>query len=108
MNKTIRSGARDIIYKVFTRCLAEYQAGTLLAELEDVYKRTEYLTGKSESTIRRIVKEGKKTVENLVLPPSTERVDLGKCWMILISVLSGKKYIIFIQLRKKSLHCQNC
>ncbi|KOB52301.1 Carboxyl/choline esterase, partial [Operophtera brumata] len=76
MNKTIRSGARDIIYKVFTRCLAEYQAGTLLAELEDVYKRTAYLTGKSESTIRRIVNEGKKIVENLVLPPSTEKAPL--------------------------------
>ncbi|KOB67941.1 putative nad dependent epimerase/dehydratase [Operophtera brumata] len=51
MNKTIRSGARDIIYKVFTRCLAEYQGGTLLAELEDVYKRTAYLTGASTFTV---------------------------------------------------------
>lgn len=45
MNKTIRSGTREVIYKVFIRCLAEFQAGRLLTEMEDVYKRTADLTG---------------------------------------------------------------
>lgn len=46
MNKTVRSGARDIIYKVYRRCLAEYQAGKLPTELENVFKRTADITGK--------------------------------------------------------------
>lgn len=46
MNKVIRGGAREIIYKVFMRCMAEYQAGSLLTELDDVYKRTADFTGK--------------------------------------------------------------
>lgn len=46
MNKVIRGVARDIIYKVFLRCLAEFQAGKLLSNLDDVYKRTADFTGK--------------------------------------------------------------
>lgn len=47
MNKVIRSGARNVIYKVFLRCLAEFQAGKLLSPLDDVYKRTAELAGKN-------------------------------------------------------------
>lgn len=46
MNKVIRGGAREIIYKVFMWCMAEYQAGKLLSKLDDVYKRTADFTGK--------------------------------------------------------------
>lgn len=46
MNKVIRGGAREIIYKVFMRCLAEFQAGKLLSNLEDIYHRTADFTGK--------------------------------------------------------------
>lgn len=46
MNKTIRGGAREIIYKVFMRCLAEFQSGQLLTDLDCVYKRTADYTGK--------------------------------------------------------------
>lgn len=45
MNKTIRGGAREIIYAVFKRCMAEYEAGKLLTDLDDVYKRTAAMTG---------------------------------------------------------------
>ncbi|KAL0895149.1 hypothetical protein ABMA27_013600 [Loxostege sticticalis] len=54
MNKTIRGGARNIVYRVFLQCLAEFQAGTLLRNLEDIYQRTADYTGVSESTVRRI------------------------------------------------------
>lgn len=46
MNKTIRGGSRDIIYKDFLQCLAEYQTGTLLTDLADIYQRTAVYTGK--------------------------------------------------------------
>lgn len=45
MNKTIRSGARAIIYNVFLRCLAENQAGEILFPLDNVYQRTADMTG---------------------------------------------------------------
>ena len=45
MNRTIRSSARAVVYKVFLRCLAENEAGQLLSELGDVYRRTADLTG---------------------------------------------------------------
>lgn len=56
MNKTIRSGTREVIYKVFMRCLAEFQAGKLLTDLEDVYKRTADMTGKYRSNIMCFLK----------------------------------------------------
>lgn len=46
MPKVIRGGAREIIYKVFMRCMAEFQAGKLLTDLDDVYNRTADFTGK--------------------------------------------------------------
>lgn len=45
MNKTIGSGARSVIHKVFLRCLAENEAGQLLSALDDVYQRTADMTG---------------------------------------------------------------
>lgn len=45
MNKTIRSGARTVIYKVLLRCLAEAEAGQILYQLENVYQRTADMTG---------------------------------------------------------------
>ncbi|CAH0587211.1 unnamed protein product [Chrysodeixis includens] len=60
MNKTIRSSARTVIYKVFNRCLAENEAGQILSELSDVYRRTAEMTGVSINTVRNIEKEGKK------------------------------------------------
>lgn len=43
--KTIRSSAREIIYKVYARCLAELEAGQILSDINDVYKRTAEMTG---------------------------------------------------------------
>ncbi|XP_026738814.1 uncharacterized protein LOC113501772 isoform X2 [Trichoplusia ni] len=61
MNRSvIRSSAREIIYKVYKRCLAESEAGQYLSDLNDVYKRTAEMTGKSVSTIRRIALEGQR------------------------------------------------
>ncbi|KAJ2951347.1 hypothetical protein O0L34_g13476 [Tuta absoluta] len=86
MNRTIRSGTREVIYKVFLRCLAEFQAGKLLTDLEDVYKRTADMTGKSESTVRRIADEGSKTEGKFSTPakhrkgrPKKELDDFDKC-----------------------------
>lgn len=45
MNKTIRSAGRQIIYKVYRRCLAEKEAKTILTDLNDVYQRTADMTG---------------------------------------------------------------
>ncbi|CAH0729134.1 unnamed protein product, partial [Brenthis ino] len=58
MNRTIRSSAREIIYRVYRRCLLEYEAKNILSDLNNVYKRTAEMTGKSESTVRRVVLEG--------------------------------------------------
>ncbi|RVE45425.1 hypothetical protein evm_009943 [Chilo suppressalis] len=58
MNKPIRSSAREIIYKVYLRCLEKQQARTILSNLVNVYQRTADMTGKSISTVRRIVREG--------------------------------------------------
>ncbi|KAL4707444.1 hypothetical protein ACJJTC_008629 [Scirpophaga incertulas] len=45
MNRTvIRSSARDIIYKVYMRCLSECEAGQCLSDLNDVYQRTAEIT----------------------------------------------------------------
>lgn len=46
MYKIIRGGAREIIYKVLMQCMAEFQIGKLLSELDLVYKRTVDYTGK--------------------------------------------------------------
>lgn len=45
MNKTIQSAGREIIYKVYRRCLAEKEAKTILTDLNDVYQRTADMTG---------------------------------------------------------------
>lgn len=45
MNKTIRSSGRAVIYQVFLRCLAESEAGQILSEIDNVYKRTADMTG---------------------------------------------------------------
>lgn len=45
IRKTIRSGARQVIFKVFEQCFAEYKAGRILIELDDVYARTAAMTG---------------------------------------------------------------
>ncbi|XP_048480450.1 uncharacterized protein LOC119691614 [Plutella xylostella] len=60
MSKVNRSGTREVIFKVFQRCMAEFQAGQILWDLDDVYGRTASMTGISESTVRRIVDEGFK------------------------------------------------
>lgn len=45
MNKTILSSGRAVIYQVFLRCLAESEAGQILSEIDNVYKRTADMTG---------------------------------------------------------------
>ncbi|KAJ8717706.1 hypothetical protein PYW07_005636 [Mythimna separata] len=60
MGKTIKGGAREVIYNVFKRCLAEYHAGKLLTELDNLYKRVADMPGKTESGIRRIINESNK------------------------------------------------
>lgn len=45
MSKVNRSGTREVIYKVSQRCFAEYKAGRILWDLDDVYGRTASMTG---------------------------------------------------------------
>lgn len=46
INKNVyKSGARQVIFKVFQECMAEFQARKLLSDLDDVYGRTAMLTG---------------------------------------------------------------
>ncbi|KAL0868225.1 hypothetical protein ABMA27_007760 [Loxostege sticticalis] len=52
MNKTIRGGARNIVYRVFLQCLAEFQAGTLLRNLEDIYQRTADYTERDDEQLK--------------------------------------------------------
>ncbi|CAG9134162.1 unnamed protein product [Plutella xylostella] len=44
MNKTIRSEARQMIYSVYLRCLAENEAGEVLVNIYDVYERAAFYT----------------------------------------------------------------
>lgn len=45
MNKTIRSSTREVIFKVYRRCLVEFEVKTILSELDNVYQRTADMTG---------------------------------------------------------------
>lgn len=45
MNNTIKSGAREIIFNVFQRCLEENKAEVLSIDISLIYSRTSELTG---------------------------------------------------------------
>ncbi|KAJ8723869.1 hypothetical protein PYW07_007849 [Mythimna separata] len=68
MCKTIKGGAREVIYNVFKRCLAEYHAGKLLTELDNLYKRVADMPGKSKSGIRRIINGSNKNDGKFTTP----------------------------------------
>ncbi|RVE51182.1 hypothetical protein evm_004147 [Chilo suppressalis] len=97
MSKIIRSGTRKEIFKVFQRCFAEYQAGRILWDLDDVYGRTASMTGKSQSTVRRIVNEGFKNDGKFETPGNTDKADQRKKWTILIFVLCAKEIFYTVQ-----------
>ncbi|RVE39825.1 hypothetical protein evm_015525 [Chilo suppressalis] len=77
MSKVNRSGTREVIFKVFQRCLKDYQAGRILWDLDDVYGRTASLTGKSKS---RLVNEGFKNDGKFETPGKTGKADQRKKW----------------------------
>ncbi|KAJ8712061.1 hypothetical protein PYW07_004903 [Mythimna separata] len=69
MGKTLKGGAREVIYNVFKRCLAEYHAGKLLTELDDLYIRVADMPGKkSESCVRSIINESNKNDGKFTTP----------------------------------------
>ncbi|RVE47517.1 hypothetical protein evm_007834 [Chilo suppressalis] len=68
-----------MLFKVFQRCFEDYQAGRILWDLDDVYGRTASMTGKSESTVKRIVK-GFKNDGKFETPRKTGKADQRKKW----------------------------
>ncbi|KAL4702591.1 hypothetical protein ACJJTC_016067 [Scirpophaga incertulas] len=65
MNRTIKSGARKIIYKVFLQCLKESEAGQILSDIENAFQRTADMTGVSVNTKVHFFYTVKKQVPTL-------------------------------------------
>ncbi|KAL4717098.1 hypothetical protein ACJJTC_016985 [Scirpophaga incertulas] len=68
MNRTIKSGARKIIYKVFLQCLKESEAGQILSDIENAFQRTADMTGVSVNTVKTIANEGQNNNEIFSTP----------------------------------------